>query len=205
VRCVAVRSWYHAAMDARPWYRLHWMTWLVLAAFAGILAFHQVVGFRLWPTEYAPGYRPGRFFIVGWPVIHSRYLLTTHGLSKVNVGPGILPIAGDALCSVAAIASVAFVVQRIMSSRMQFGTSTLFSLIAVVAIVLVILPVEQQLVHQSQTLSRDGPFFKRRPLFLSVPTTCGVAATVYTTSWLAVRLARRLLGLRPPAPSTPSG
>jgi len=177
-------------MDKCPLYRLHWITRTVTAAFAGILAFHQVIGFRCFSRGIKDWWLDETFF-AGWPLQHTMWNRDNRGRIELWIGPEVWSIAVDLLCSIAAVASVAFVFQRITSSRMQFGLSTLLSSVAVIAVVLLILPGERLLVFGMST----STFWKPRPLVLSVPMACGIAATVYTAGWLATQLIVRLYRL----------
>jgi len=110
---------------ARSGYRLHWVTWLVTAAFAGILTFHQIIGFQALKQKSSS--RAVHF--VGWPQVHTMWVRDALGDFDKWSGPEIWTVGLDVVCSVAVVVSVAFIIQRTMSSRMQFGARTLLALV----------------------------------------------------------------------------
>ena len=173
----------------RPWYRLHWLTWLVLGLVLLVLAPRQRAEFHsyllagtgyLWKASYC-----------GWPLvdlnIKETVALGGTARPKVEYHWRGVPLAVNLLiCSALAISTV-FVTERLVRARprMQFSIRSLLILISVVAILLTMM--SNEFIHEPDISDRS-----RRALMywmelknpLRWPLLFALGCTIYSSGWL---------------------
>jgi len=185
----------------RPWYRLHWVTWIVVVVVAGGLVnseFEKHFGIG----TYSAGYTDLTYF--GWPRAHLELVE-----SGSFVGPGTKlpssfkyhwrwPVLGmNVLVCIVIVGSTMWVAESWIrsSNRLQFKLQALLLFTSVVGVVLW-LSVNSDWLFWSEDeviLWAHSPLVSwgdvQRPL--RWPVVLGVACTIYSLGWLVLALLRR--------------
>jgi hypothetical protein len=182
--------------SSRPWYRLHWLTWLFVLAVIGSIAHQQSFG------ELGDGNRSG--LVVdsetefGWPMKH---MTEHHKSSAGNMLSSLdireyellfLPLAFNTACWLVLLVATVFVVERRSRSGRPFRVSlaSILSLVTVCCVLMVIL--SGALNYRIATI--HFPRWEALTSPLSWPLLFALACTIYTAGWLAWHTA--LLGYR---------
>jgi len=186
-------------MSERPWYRLHWVTWVAVVACGGFLVYLQVVP-QLMEFEFNRPY-PGmvKGWLRGWPIL----CFLGRGSSWWTLDRW-LPFWGFSLNYVASllvILSMVLVAEkliRMVRKRLQFQISSLLVVTAVVAAVASVAQLPPSLLvelHVAEMMLLMGPAFE--PYFflfpndypwpIRIPLLILLGCTIYTTGWLAIR------------------
>jgi hypothetical protein len=188
-------------MDSAPWYRLHWVTWVVMAVMIAVLAALQLER-HFGIGAQSAGYT--HWWYLGWPWAHLELVE-----SGVVAGPGThLPrlfeyrwrwsvLGFNLLACLVIWGSTTYVVESWLRSanRLQFNLRALLVSTGVVAVMLSLL-VNSDWLFQSDdetfhwvhsSLVRWDDF--QRPL--RWPVLVGVAFTIYSLGWLALALLHR--------------
>lgn len=192
-------------LNAR-WYRLHWITWIVVLVIGGALVWYNVNGIRR--ARYFGSSGPWHVFHRGWPLVHSERLTRpeTYPGPKVDEFPNVMPewrtrLAFDVTWSLAGVATVAFLVERLSRSRLRFPVSALLGIPTIVAGLFWILPLEQKW----QTPMANFHWSRAPTVWSSYPglnwplrtaTIFTLASMLFALSWIAIFLLHRLTNRR---------
>ena len=201
-------------MNKRPWYRLHWVTWVVLLIVGWAIGWCQVDDTR--QTQFnRSGFVSAYFASHGWPfkALVERYSLwgiRTFDVELVNS----VALALDVALSFILLGSTALVSERWIRGpkRLQLQLKTLLSVTAVVALSVLLvtqrettwwwrLRNELDLVRNYQVVipevSSDpslGPLHLQ-PWYVRFPVIFAIGCTIYLAADLATRLASRCFKL----------
>ena len=185
----------------RPWYRLHWVTWVVMLVVTGALVYSELdehfgIGTR------SAGYTDWSYF--GWPRAH---LELVESGSFVGAGTqlpssfeyhwrwSVLGI--NLLVCIGIMGSTTYAAESCLRSpnRLQFNLRALLALTGVVAVMLWLaangdwlFQSEDEVLRWTHT-SLVGWDDLQRPLRWLV--LLGLACTIYSLGWLALTLLRR--------------
>lgn len=190
----------------RPWYRLHWVTWTVVAVVLGALINRQMAvqtGGWASPLSYA------EWTHFGWPFIHLDLMETAQALPG-SVQPYLkygqadfkydwrpLALATNVFTLLLFLGSTAFVVESFLRNyrRLQFSVRNVIVITGVVGVILALLGYEAAFQFGARWLFglelsylvawRDF----QRPVYW--PVLFGLACTLYFLGWLGLAICRR--------------
>jgi hypothetical protein len=174
------------AVAIRPWYRLRWVTWLMLVVVGSALIYAQLQG-RADGYESSFGYEISTVY--GWPV--AQFTVTEYGLYDLPLlgtpGPNYahqwhwLAAAVNVAVALAFLGSTAFVLEKWLRSpkRLQFSLRSLLIVSAVIGILLALLSQTKDAHLGSLAFDLDLAPPLRWPLVL------GLANALYASGWLA--------------------
>jgi hypothetical protein len=186
-----------AAVASRPWYRLHWVAWLILVVVGGALIYAQFQG-KTDGYESSFGYEISTDY--GWPV--AQFTVQTFGLYDLPLlgtpGPNYarewhwLALLVNAAVALAFLGSTAFVLEKWLRSpkRLQFSLRSLLFVSAVIGILLAALSQMNDAHLQSLGIDLDFAPPVRWPLLL------GLANALYASGWLTSEALLRQLANR---------
>jgi hypothetical protein len=202
----------HESTIERPWYRLHWGTWLAGFVVAGALAYCQ--------TLYVPGDAPmvyGGYVDVtvhGWPLLCVERTESGHWIyqPKLHRGPPTdiqyawsgKPLALNALAWVALLLGTLIAVETWLR-RPRFFQVGLSELLVATAVIAAMLGWWYWDYHRFDSPSGNpeiiqlfrhfshSPFVgKWMPWYPRLPVLFAIACSIYAAGWLAVQTMRRL-------------
>lgn len=190
----------------RPWYRLHWVTWMVIAVSLWALINRQLaVQSGGWASPFI--YTKWTHF--GWPFIHLD-LMESGPASPGSVQPNIKydqpdfkydwrppALAINVFTVLLFLGSTAFVVEAFLRNyrKLQFSVGNLMVITGVLGVILALLSYESAFLFGARWLfGLESSYLVvwrdfQRPLFW--PVLFGLTCALYSLGWLALAVLRR--------------